>query len=147
MKKTNKEGIPDGILWNKVLCAMKLTIFFFFVSTFTLIASGTFSQNKTFTINRQNALIKDVLQEIEDRSGYFFIYNNEFVDVYKKISINAKDKSIQDLLNVIFQEQDVTYTVSDRRIILSPADGATLRFKANLCQARSKILQDSPFRG
>ncbi|MGV8093941.1 MAG: TonB-dependent receptor [Mangrovibacterium sp.] len=98
---------------------MKLTTFFFFVSTFTLIASGTFSQNKTFTINRQNVQIKDVLQEIEDQSGYFFIYNNEFVDVYRKINIHAKDKNIKDLLDTIFQEQDVTYSIQDRRIILS----------------------------
>jgi hypothetical protein len=119
MKKTNKDGISLGIPWNKVLCAMKLTIFFFLLSTFTLIASGTYSQNKTFTINRQNVQIKDVLQEIEDQSGYFFIYNNEFVDVYRKINIQAKDKNIKDLLDEIFQKQNVTYSIKDRRIILS----------------------------
>ena len=123
MKKFNKDGISDGIPWNKALCAMKMTIFFFFVSTFALIASETWSQNKTFTINRQNVMIKDVLQEIEDQSGYFFIYNNEFVDVYRKISIRAKDKSIQDLLDEIFQEQDVAYSVNNRKIILTPVNG------------------------
>lgn len=119
MKKTNKNGIPNGIPWNKVLSVMKLTIFFFLVSTFTLIASGTWSQNKTFTINRQNVQIKDVLQEIEEQSGYFFIYNNEFVDVYRKITVHAKDKDIRDLLDAIFQAQDVVYSIKDRRIILS----------------------------
>lgn len=119
MKKSNTSGILQGILQTKVLLLMKLTAFFFFISTFTLIASVSFSQNKTVTINRENTLIKDVLQEIEDQSGYFFIYNNEFVDVYQKINIHAKDKSVQDVLNVIFREQDITYTINDRRIILS----------------------------
>ncbi|MDT8281672.1 MAG: hypothetical protein RQ982_02540, partial [Gammaproteobacteria bacterium] len=68
MKKINKNGMLHGILRAKVLFIMKLTAFFFFVSTFTLVASVTYSQNKTITIERDNVLIKDVLLEIEDQS-------------------------------------------------------------------------------
>ena len=121
MKKTNTNGILHRILKTKVLIIMKLTAFFLFVSTFALIASGTYSQNKTITINQENALIKDVLKQIEDQSGYFFIYNNEFVDVYKKIDIHAKDQTIDRLLNEIFQGQNVTYSINQRRIIISPS--------------------------
>ncbi|HAZ02144.1 MAG: SusC/RagA family TonB-linked outer membrane protein [Bacteroidetes bacterium GWF2_42_66] len=101
---------------------MKLTTFFFFVSTFALIASGTYSQNKTITINQENALIKDVLKEIEDQSGYFFIYNNEYVDVYRKINIKAHNQTINVLLDQIFQGQNVSYSIDQRRIILSPSE-------------------------
>lgn len=122
MKKINKNGILYCIPKTKVLFIMRLTAFFFFVSTFTLIASGTFSQNKTITIERDNVLIKDVLREIEDQSGYYFIYNNEFVDVYKKIDIHAKNQKINALLDKVFQGQHVSYSINDRRIILSPAE-------------------------
>jgi TonB-linked SusC/RagA family outer membrane protein len=122
MKKTNTNGILHRILKTKVLIIMKLTTFFFFVSTFALIASGTYSQNKTITINQENALVKDILKEIEDQSGYFFIYNNEFVDVYRKIDIHVKDQTIDRLLDAIFQGQDVEYSINERRIILSPSN-------------------------
>lgn len=98
---------------------MKLTTFFFFLSTFALLASGTYSQSKTFSIARENTLIKDVLAEIEDQSGYFFIYNNEFVDVYRRVSINVKDQSITTLLDQIFADQNIKYTINNRKIILS----------------------------
>ena len=119
MKKTNKNGILRRILRTKVLFIMKLTTFLFFVSTFTLLASGTFSQNKTFTIVKENAMVKDILSEIEDQSGYFFIYNNEFVDVYRKINIQAEDQSLKLVLDEVFQNQDVDYAIENRRIILS----------------------------
>jgi TonB-dependent SusC/RagA subfamily outer membrane receptor len=119
MKKSNKSGILHRILQTKVFRMMKLTAFFFFISTFGLIAAATYSQNKTVTINRENALIKDVLQEIEDQIGYFFIYNNEFVDVYRRISIHAEDRKINELLDEIFRGQDVAYSINERRIILS----------------------------
>jgi TonB-linked SusC/RagA family outer membrane protein len=119
MKKTNTRGILYCILQTKVLRMMKLTAFLFFISTLGLIASASYSQNKTVTINRENALIKDILQEIEDQSGYFFIYNNEFVDVYRRINIHAQDRKINELLDVVFKGQDITYSIKDRRIILS----------------------------
>ncbi|WP_423130035.1 TonB-dependent receptor [Gaoshiqia sp. Z1-71] len=98
---------------------MKLTTFFFFLSTFALIASGSYSQNKTFTMSRENVQIKDVLREIEDQSGYFFIYNNEFVDVYQRINLQVKEQTIDKLLDQIFNGQHVKYSIDERKIILS----------------------------
>lgn len=115
-------GILHRILVTKVLIIMRLTAFFLLVSTFTLMASGSFSQSKTISMNQSNALVKDVLKEIEDQSGYFFIYNNEFVDVYRKINVKAKDLKINELLDQIFQGQNVIYSIDNRRIILSSSD-------------------------
>jgi TonB-linked SusC/RagA family outer membrane protein len=123
MKKSNKNGILHRILRTKVLFIMKLTTFFFFLSTFTLLASGSFSQSKTFSINRENASIRDVLREIEAQSGYFFIYNNEFIDVYRKVNIDAKEQSITDLLDKLFADQHIQYKIENRKIILSPEAG------------------------
>ncbi|MCW0481588.1 TonB-dependent receptor [Gaoshiqia sediminis] len=72
-------------------------------------------------MTRENVQIKDVLREIEDESGYFFIYNNEFVDVYRRINVHAKDLSIDKLLDEIFEGQQVSYSIDNRRIILSPS--------------------------
>ena len=120
MKKSHMNGILHRILRTKVLFIMKLTTFFFFLSTFALLASGTYSQSKTFSISRENALIKDVLIEVENQSGYFFIYNNKFVDVYRRINVDVRDQSITELLNQIFYNQNIQYKIDNRKIILSP---------------------------
>ncbi len=121
MKKNKSTGILLLIPKLNVLLAMKLTFLLFFVSTFALIASESYSQNKKITIRQQNAIIKDVLREIEDLSGYYFIYNNEYVDVYREIDIDAREQSITSLLNQIFREQNISYAISDHKIILSPS--------------------------
>ncbi len=142
MKKSNMNGILHRILRTKVLFIMKLTTFFFFLSTFTLLASGTFSQSKTFSISRENALIKDVLAEVEDQSGYFFIYNNEFVDVYQRVSISAKDMSIADLLDQIFAGQNIQYKIDNRKIILS-ASGVQKTSLQQQSQVSGKVTDNS----
>lgn len=147
MKKINKNGMLHGILRAKVLFIMKLTAFFFFVSTFTLVASVTFSQNKTITIERDNVLIKDVLREIEDQSGYYFIYNNEFVDVYQKIDLHAKNQKIDGLLDKIFQRQDVSYSINDRRIILSPTETHELARQSRTISGRVTDSSGEPLPG
>lgn len=120
MEKINMKGILFRILKAKVLFVTKLTTFLFFVSTFSLIASGTYSQNKaiTITINKENVLVKDVLNEIEDQSGYFFIYNNEFIDVYRRVDVHAKDQVVNSVLDEIFEGKNVYYTIDKRKIIL-----------------------------
>lgn len=147
MKKINKNELLHRILRAKVLFIMKLTAFFFFVSTFTLVASVTFSQNKTITIDRDNVLIKDVLREIEDQSGYYFIYNNEFVDVYQKIDLHAKNQKIEVLLDKIFQGQDVNYSISERRIILSPAETHELALQSRTISGRVTDSSGEPLPG
>lgn len=119
MKKSNVYGILRCILKRKVLFIMKLTTFFILLSTLSLMATETHSQSQTFSINQHNALIKDVLAEIEDQSGYFFIYNNEFVDVYQRINVSAQEQSITTLLDQIFEEQNIQYTIDNRKIILT----------------------------
>ncbi len=147
MKKINKNGMLRRILRAKVLFIMKLTAFFFFVSTFTLVASVTFSQNKTITIERDNVLIKDVLREIEDQSGYYFIYNNEFVDVYQKIDIHAKNQKIDVLLDKVFQGQNVNYSINNRRIILSPAETHEVALQSRTISGRVTDSSGAPLPG
>ncbi len=135
MKKINKKGMLECVLRSKALFVMKLTAFLFFVSVFTLFASGGYSQDKTITISKDNVLIKDVLLEIENQNEYFFIYNSEFVDVYQKINIHMSDQPITVILNEIFQGQDVDFSIDKRRVIISPSS------------ERSKVQQDKRVTG
>jgi len=99
---------------------MKLTAIIFLISTFSLLAVGTYSQNTRISLNLKNVQIKEVLQKIESNTEYFFIYNNQFVDVDKSVSVVAENKKVIDILTSLFQDQQVEFQVSDRKIVIAP---------------------------
>ncbi len=140
MKKINKKGILHCILESKILIVMKLTTFFFFVSVFTLFASDIYSQSKTITIKKDNALVKDILEEVEDNSDFYFIFNNEYVDVYRKVDVHVEDQTVTKLLDEIFDGHNVGYTVDDRRIILFPSEE---RFDSEQARNVKGVVTDS----
>jgi hypothetical protein len=50
----------------KLLRLMKLTVLFFLIFVESVLASMTYSQTKTLTINMVDAKVKEVLAKIED---------------------------------------------------------------------------------
>lgn len=122
MKKNCETEIDQfRSILKKALLAMKLTAVIFLISTFSLLAGGTYSQNTRISLNLENVQIKDVLQKIESNTEYFFIYNNQFVDVDKAISITADNQKVIDVLNKLFIDQQVEFQVTDRKIVIAPS--------------------------
>lgn len=99
---------------------MKLTILSFLISTLSLFAGESYSQNTRISLNMKNAQIKDVLLKIENSSEFFFIYNNQLVDVDRTVSINVNNEKIIDILADIFQDQHVEFQVDQRKIVIVP---------------------------
>ena len=84
-----------------------------------LYAVNTYSQNTRLTLNHANTTIRKVLQDIEDKSEYFFMYNGKVVNVEKIVSINATDKVITEVLNNLFEGTGIDYKIDDRQIALT----------------------------
>lgn len=108
----------------KAFLAMKLTALILLITTFSLMAGQSYSQEKRISLNMRDVLIKDVLLKIENSSEYFFIYNNQLVDVDRKVSISVDNGKISDVLRDIFQGQNVDFQVTDRKIIIAPLESA-----------------------
>jgi len=121
MKKITKDRkVPSGNFRKKCFFIMRLTLFFLITSTLSLLASGSYSQNTRVSLNLKSVSVKDALKAIENSSEFFFIYNNELIDVNRKVDITVKDQKISDILSKIFDAKDVEITVVDRKIILAP---------------------------
>jgi TonB-linked SusC/RagA family outer membrane protein len=120
--KKNGMNVADQhwYVLRKAFFVMKLTLLILLITTFGLMAGESYSQETRITLNLKNVLIKDVLLRIENSSEYFFIYNNQLVDVDRKVSINVDNQKISDVLRDIFQDQNVDFQVTDRKIVLAP---------------------------
>jgi len=97
---------------------MKITLFFIALSTFSLIASNSFSQNARVSINVRNAMIKDVLLEIKKQTDYSFLYNNNELDENSQVTINVNNVTIDKVLDVALKGQNLGYEVENNVIVI-----------------------------
>ena len=103
----------------KLLRVMKLTIFLFFVSVFAILAENTYSQSAKISINKENADIQEILNEIENNTDYLFLYNKKTVNVNRQTTVKASDTPVSKVLNDIFEETDVVYDMVGNHIVLT----------------------------
>lgn len=107
-------GIPE-----KIILRMKLTTLFLLMCFVQVFAVTSYSQSTKLTMELHDVSVVDVLKTIEEKSEFYFVYNKDAIDLDRKVSLNAKDRTINDVLDFLFKETDVSYKVIDRHIILS----------------------------
>jgi len=105
----------------KLLLKMKITIFLFFIGLVNLIAGPGYSQNTKISLNMKDAPIESVLNEIEEVSEFYFLFNHKLIDVDRRVDVDAKNEPIKDILSEIFSK-DIRFIVSDRQIVLIPEE-------------------------
>ncbi len=103
----------------KIWMTMKLTLVLFFLAVSQMMASEAYSQVTKVSLHMKDAAVKDVLNKIEENSEFVFLYNSKLVNVDRKVSIDYENQKIAEILNDLFKETDVVYTVVDRQIVLT----------------------------
>jgi len=123
MKKKCNHLWDDGIHRSvkKIFTVMKLTVIMSLLVITQAFALRSYSQQTLLNLKMANVSVKDVLREIEDKSDFYFLYNNDLIDVNRTVSIDAKNEKIQDVLNQLFADKSVSFLVKERQIVLSPA--------------------------
>ncbi len=103
----------------KFLKIMKITIFIVVFASMQTFALDNYAQTKRMDVKVDESSIVVALEKIEAQSEFFFFYNNKIVKLDKKVSVDLKDKTITEILDVVFKDTDIEYTINNRQIILS----------------------------
>ncbi|MGV8093610.1 MAG: SusC/RagA family TonB-linked outer membrane protein [Mangrovibacterium sp.] len=82
-------------------------------------AIGTFSQNQRLSINQKNISIENIIQMIEDKTDYYFMYSALTVDVKRTVDMEATNKSVPEILDDLFKDTDISWKINGRLIALS----------------------------
>ena len=98
---------------------MRISIFLIALASLQTFALSNYAQTKKIDMKIEKASIVKVLEKIEDETEFFFFYNNQVVNLDKQVSIDVKGKTIDQLLDVVFTNTNVEYTINNRQIILS----------------------------
>ncbi|WP_434036664.1 TonB-dependent receptor [Formosa sp. 4Alg 33] len=132
----------NGFLPSKMFLIVRMMIMVLFLSSFGVNPNDSYSQNTKLSLTFNSASVKDVLLEIENNSEFFFLYNNNLVDVERKINLDVKNKKIKDILDLIFKGTGVTYTLKDKQIVLLPKQQAVKTTMAVQKQLTGKITDE-----
>ena len=104
-------------LFNKYILFMKICVVLLTVFMLQISANG-YSQNTMISLELKNVAIGEVLSKIEDETEFVFFYRHGMIDNEQKVNIQAKNRSIYEVLNDVFQGTDINYSIKDRLIIL-----------------------------
>ncbi len=103
------------LLSNQIKLSMKLTTILMLVAILQISAKGI---SQKVSISVKNATFEEVFEQLQQKTGYHFIFNSVMLANAKKIDLQVTDKTIDEILNLCFQDQPFTYLIRDKVIIV-----------------------------
>ncbi|MDR0844758.1 MAG: SusC/RagA family TonB-linked outer membrane protein, partial [Tannerella sp.] len=97
---------------------MKCTIFFMLLGLFSVAAEG-YAQKATVSIDIREGSIYDVMSEIEEQSDFLFFYKNSDIDNDVKVTVQAKNKTVLEILTEATKGTDLAYSVNNKHILIA----------------------------
>ncbi|MBL7815189.1 MAG: TonB-dependent receptor [Saprospiraceae bacterium] len=74
---------------------------------------------KKVTIRLDNVELRNALQELEKEANVQFGYSSKAIKVQRKVSVNAQNQRLAEVLNTIFNPMRISYRVVNDQIILT----------------------------
>ena len=118
IRQSNVGSLPS---FKKIWLIMKLN-FFLILLTVLQVSASVSAQNTRMDLKMQNATISQVFDEIERQSEVYFFYNKNQIDETRTISVDFRNKTIDDILKSMLSELSLTYEFAGKNIIIKAAN-------------------------
>ena len=118
----------------KMFFMAKLTTLFVLLSLLQ-VSAKSYSQTGKIDLRMNNVSILDVFENIEKVSDYRFFYDNDQMDLSKRVNVDYKNEEISTILSSVFAETELTYKVKDRLILVQSKN----QFTGNYAQQNTTI--------
>lgn len=141
MQKERIQPNSTRLLLSKVLLQMKLTAFI--VLLICMQASASALAQK-ITLHEKEASLQKVLREIRKQSKVDFVIKTNLIRSANPVTIQVDDRSLKEVLDLIFADQPVDYVLDNKSIIVRnrpmPSDRPTNKGHTTLQQTvRGKV--------
>lgn len=107
--------------FKKFWLIMKLN-FFLILITVLQVSATVSAQTTRLDLKMKNATISQIFDEIERQSEVYFFYNKSQIDENRTISVDYRNKTIDEILKTLVSELSLTYEVVGKNIIIKPSD-------------------------
>ena len=105
---------PTSLKLNRI---MRMSALLLGSCVFCMYAENANSQNARVSRNESNIQLEKILDEIESQTDYLFVYNQE-IDVNRKVSVKSKTEPVSEVLNNLFKNMGISYTMEGTHIVL-----------------------------
>ena len=102
---------------SKLLLIMRLSYFICLISFLQVSAS---SVAQKITLEKKNAPLKEILNDIHRQSGYSIFYDVDLISKAKQIDISVKNVSLNEALAQCFSGQPFSYQIDKKTILVTP---------------------------
>lgn len=105
-------------LSQKFYLTMKLILIFCFLSFLSVMAEDVYSQKARVTLEMEKATLREVFDVLRTQNGYSFWYRDNEIDLNRNVSVVAKEKPVQEILDELLKPLQMNYVINDKHIII-----------------------------
>jgi TonB-dependent starch-binding outer membrane protein SusC len=88
------------------------------VLTFICLQVSALGAAQTVTLAVNNAPLKKIFIQINQQTGYEFIYNSQMIERSNPVTLNVNDVPLDEVLEKCFENQPLSYNITDKTIIV-----------------------------
>lgn len=99
----------------KLLLTMKLVTL---LLTITFLQAAAMSYAQKVTIHVKNESIANVLEQIQQQTGYDFLYNSTHLRGTSAVDLSFRDAPLSDVLEACFSGQPLTYEIENTTVLV-----------------------------
>ncbi len=100
-----------------MLLSMRILTLLLCIGLTSLYANTTIAQTK-IDITIENASYKELFNQIETKSKFLVFYQDDVLKTTKKVNLNLHKTSVNKILDKAFQNTDLTYSITNRQIVV-----------------------------
>ncbi len=101
----------------QTLRIMKLTTL---IITIFLLQVSAASRAQKITLNEKNAPLEKIIKLIRTQSGYDFFGDTRLIRNASPVTIEAKKADLNEVLKLVFDNQNLSYSIEEKTIIIKP---------------------------
>ncbi|WP_025146495.1 SusC/RagA family TonB-linked outer membrane protein [Pedobacter jeongneungensis] len=87
------------------------------IATLLQVSAASFAQK--ITIHKSKTSLRNVLKELQLQSGFDFIYTESELDRAQPVSLKVSDAELEEVLELVFREQPLSYIIRDKTIAIA----------------------------
>ncbi|MEG1545250.1 MAG: carboxypeptidase-like regulatory domain-containing protein, partial [Tannerellaceae bacterium] len=106
----------------------------FLVAGSLSLSAETYASEHTLTLNLRNATIREAIETIKSQSEFSFSVDVKDLNLDEKVSVSLDNKSIDEVLAILFNGKNLHYVINDRHIVVTRAS----QLASNVAQQQTK---------
>ena len=119
----------------------------FLLATFLALSMEVTVQASTVTMTLRNVTVKQAIVDLQKNTGYSVVIYAKDVDMNRRVSVDARNEKVANVVGQILAGQDVDYEVNGKTIVVSQPHARKKQTTRNKkCKERWWTRWDNPSR-